>query len=173
MRTLLLLSIIIAMNYTVTQLKTMLFHSPWVPSTPLHVRAYVHCVNRCDFNHILCDKKLMIYIVSCFNLTRWDYYLNLHFKAVFMYFYFNFLSLSLFFSLYFSLFIYIFFSCFLVCPLQAVSGSALGVHPLSSSSHCLSDHSGTSSIALLLCHRRALSMVIVLDVLLLKYIFLL
>lgn len=34
-KSLLLLGIIVAMNYTVTLLKSMLYHSPWVPSTPV------------------------------------------------------------------------------------------------------------------------------------------
>lgn len=37
-KSLLLLAIIIAMNFTVTQLRAMLNHTPWVPSTPLQVR---------------------------------------------------------------------------------------------------------------------------------------
>lgn len=34
-RSLILLSIIILMNFTYTQLRAMLSHTPWVPSTPL------------------------------------------------------------------------------------------------------------------------------------------
>jgi hypothetical protein len=34
-KSLILLAIIIAMNFTVTQLRAMLQHSPWVPSTPI------------------------------------------------------------------------------------------------------------------------------------------
>lgn len=36
-KSLILLAIIIAMNFTVTQLRAMLNHSPWVPSIPLQV----------------------------------------------------------------------------------------------------------------------------------------
>lgn len=39
-RSLVLLAIIIAMNFTVTQLRAMLTHTPWVPSTPLQ---YARC----------------------------------------------------------------------------------------------------------------------------------
>jgi hypothetical protein len=39
-KTILLLGIIIAMNFTVTQLRAMLNHSPWVPSTPLQYARY-------------------------------------------------------------------------------------------------------------------------------------
>jgi len=39
-RSLILLAIIIAMNFTVTQLRAMLAHTPWVPSTPLQ---YARC----------------------------------------------------------------------------------------------------------------------------------
>lgn len=35
---LILLGIIISMNFTVTQLKAMLIHTPWVPSTPMQVQ---------------------------------------------------------------------------------------------------------------------------------------
>lgn len=37
LKSVLLLAIIIAMNFTVTQLRQMLHHSTWVPSTPLQV----------------------------------------------------------------------------------------------------------------------------------------
>lgn len=39
-KSLVLLAIIIAMNFTVTQLRAMLTHTPWVPSTPIQ---YARC----------------------------------------------------------------------------------------------------------------------------------
>lgn len=38
LQSLIMLGIIIAMNFTVTQLRVMVNNSPWVPSTPLQVR---------------------------------------------------------------------------------------------------------------------------------------
>lgn len=37
LQSIILLAVIIAMNFTVTQLRAMVGNSPWVPSTPLQV----------------------------------------------------------------------------------------------------------------------------------------
>lgn len=37
LQSLILLAVIIAMNFSVTQLRAMVSNSPWVPSTPLQV----------------------------------------------------------------------------------------------------------------------------------------
>jgi hypothetical protein len=52
-QSLIMLGIIIAMNFSVTQLRAMVSNSPWVPSTPLQVRS------RCC-PHTLCSLALRL-----------------------------------------------------------------------------------------------------------------
>ncbi len=71
-KSLILLAIIVAMNYTVTLLKSVLYHSPWVPSTPIqYARSKQYQIFRLMFIVYLLMPTVFILIKVCFIFVQY------------------------------------------------------------------------------------------------------